>query len=102
MDNPMIGLAADAAALAERLAALPLVPGVQVATVTKAGITSAAGGVTDSEVGAAVTTDTRFRPGSITKLLTATLVLQCVDEGLIALDDPVTKHVSGLRLAGGA
>src|SRR5436189_268975 len=31
MDNPMTGLAADAGALADRLAALPMVPGVRLA-----------------------------------------------------------------------
>src|SRR4051794_20469999 len=101
MDNPMTGLAADAGALAERLAALPMVPGVQVATVSSGAIDTAAAGVADTESGAAVTTETRFRPGSITKLLTATLVLQCVDDGLVDLDDPVRKHLPAFRLAAG-
>jgi CubicO group peptidase (beta-lactamase class C family) len=34
-----------------------------------------------------------LRPGSITKVLTATAVLQCVDDGLLALDDPVDRWV---------
>jgi CubicO group peptidase (beta-lactamase class C family) len=43
------------------------------------------------QVGAAA--DTRFRIGSITKTLTAVLVLQCRDDGLIDLDDPIVAHL---------
>ena len=43
--------------------------------------------------GARTTTDTQFRIGSITKTMTALLVLQCRDEGLLDLDDPVGRHV---------
>ena len=37
--------------------------------------------------------DSRFRIGSVTKTLTAVLVMQCRDDGLIDLDDPVGKHL---------
>lgn len=37
--------------------------------------------------------DSRFRIGSITKTFTAVLVMQCRDEGLIDLDDPIRKHL---------
>jgi CubicO group peptidase (beta-lactamase class C family) len=43
--------------------------------------------------GAATSTDTQYRMGSITKSLTALLVLQCRDDGLLDLDDPVGKHL---------
>ncbi len=43
--------------------------------------------------GAETTTDTQFRIGSITKTLTAVLVMQCRDEGLLALDEPIGTHV---------
>jgi CubicO group peptidase (beta-lactamase class C family) len=36
---------------------------------------------------------TRFRIGSITKTFTAVLVLQCRDEGLLDLDDPISAHL---------
>lgn len=36
--------------------------------------------------------DTVFRVGSNTKTLTGTVILQLVDEGLIRLDDPVSKY----------
>ena len=43
--------------------------------------------------GAPTTTDTQFRIGSITKTLTAVLVMQCRDDGLLGLDDPIAEHV---------
>jgi len=43
--------------------------------------------------------DRQYRIGSITKTLTAVLVLQCRDEGLLDLDDPLGEHLaeSGYR-----
>ena len=35
--------------------------------------------------------DTQFRIGSITKMMTAVLVLQCRDDGLLDLDDPIER-----------
>jgi CubicO group peptidase (beta-lactamase class C family) len=43
--------------------------------------------------GAETTTDTQYRIGSITKTLTAVLVMQCRDDGLLTLDDPIGTHV---------
>ncbi|MBM2621733.1 beta-lactamase family protein [Actinoplanes sp. LDG1-06] len=37
--------------------------------------------------------DTRFRIGSITKTFTAVLVMQCRDDGLLDLDDPIAEHL---------
>ncbi|GGJ74339.1 serine hydrolase [Pilimelia anulata] len=36
---------------------------------------------------------TQFRIGSVTKAFTAVLVLQCRDEGLLDLDDPISAHL---------
>ena len=36
---------------------------------------------------------TQFRIGSVTKTCTAVLVLQCRDDGLLDLDDPVGRHL---------
>jgi len=36
---------------------------------------------------------TQFRIGSVTKTFTAVLVMQCRDEGLLELDDPVGAHL---------
>jgi CubicO group peptidase (beta-lactamase class C family) len=46
-----------------------------------------------------VTADSVFQIGSITKVWTATLVLQLVDEGLLDLDAPVREYVPGFRVA---
>ena len=40
--------------------------------------------------------DVQYRIGSITKTLTAVLVLQCRDDGLLALNDAVGKHLPGI------
>lgn len=45
-----------------------------------------------------VDTTTRFRIGSLTKTMTAIVILQLVDSGAIGLDDPVTAHLPQLDL----
>lgn len=59
----------------------------------------AIGGLRNSVTGDPVTLDTLMHIGSITKVLNATLFMQLVDDGLIDLDDPVTRHLPELRLA---
>jgi D-alanyl-D-alanine carboxypeptidase len=56
----------------------------------------AAVGVADRGTGRALATDDRFRIGSVTKLMTAVVLLQLVDEGRLELDDPVVRHLPGL------
>ena len=43
-----------------------------------------------------VATSDHVRVGSVTKTMTATIILQLFEEGLLALDDPVSKYVSGV------
>lgn len=43
--------------------------------------------------GSPMSPDTRLRIGSVTKTYTATLLLQLVQEGAIALDDPVARYL---------
>lgn len=50
--------------------------------------------------GEPVAADSPFRVGSISKTLVATMVLQLVDEGELALDDPVGRHLPDLGLPG--
>jgi CubicO group peptidase (beta-lactamase class C family) len=45
------------------------------------------------------TPDSLFQIGSITKVWTATLVMQLVDEGLLDLDEPIVKHLPDFRVA---
>jgi len=87
MTHPVMRIAADPAAAVERFAQSPLVPGIAVAGVVEGEVAVAAGGEADL--------DTRFRPGSITKLLTATVVAQCAEDGLLGLDDPLSSYVGG-------
>jgi CubicO group peptidase (beta-lactamase class C family) len=43
---------------------------------------------------------TQYRLGSITKTLTATMVMQLRDEGFLALDDPLDRHLPGTPVGG--
>lgn len=56
----------------------------------------AAVGLANNVSGVEMTTDTVMHIGSITKTFNPTLVMQLVDEGLIELDDLVTKHLPDL------
>jgi CubicO group peptidase (beta-lactamase class C family) len=46
-----------------------------------------------------MSTDTGFVPGSITEVMTATLLVQCVERGLVDFDARVTMFLPELRLA---
>jgi len=50
-------------------------------------------GVTDLEHGSPATPDTVYAVGSITKLFTATMLMQMRDAGKLRLDDPVQDYV---------
>jgi len=50
-------------------------------------------GFRDVENGAPVEADTRFRIYSMTKPVTSVAAMMCYEEGLIALDDPLTKFL---------
>ena len=52
------------------------------------------GGFRDLEIGAPVETDTRFRFYSMTKPVTSVAAMTCYVEGLITLDDPLSKVIS--------
>jgi CubicO group peptidase (beta-lactamase class C family) len=62
----------------------------------------ASAGVLSVETGVAVTPDTLFQIGSVTKVFTATLILQLADQGKLSIDDPVTRYLPQLRLQGAA
>jgi CubicO group peptidase (beta-lactamase class C family) len=59
---------------------------------------TAVAGLRNSVTGDPVTLDTLMHIGSITKVFNAVLLLQLVDEGKIALQDAVIKHLPELRL----
>ncbi len=56
-------------------------------------------GVLNKETGVEATTDSLFQIGSITKVWTATMAMQLVDEGMLDLDSPVAEVLPELRLA---
>lgn len=51
-------------------------------------------GVRDTVTGEPMTSDVHVRVGSITKMFTVTAILLLVDEGRIALDDPISAYVT--------
>lgn len=75
------------------------VPGIAVAVLHHASIESTSAGLASLTVKRPVTDDTIFQIGSISKVFTATLVMQLVEEGLLDLDEPVIAYVPDLPLA---
>jgi CubicO group peptidase (beta-lactamase class C family) len=84
------------------VAARVVVPGMVVGVLDDGRRARATAGVRNALTGDPTTPDTMFQIGSITKMYTATLVMQLVDRGLLALDDPIDRHLPELRLAGDA
>ncbi|WP_274556232.1 serine hydrolase domain-containing protein [Streptomyces spiramyceticus] len=87
-------LRARLAELAER----HRIPGATVAVQRGDEIVEAAYGVLDKETGYPATTDSIFQTGSVTKVWTATLIMQLVDEGLADLDAPVARYLPDFRV----
>ncbi|SDM26946.1 CubicO group peptidase, beta-lactamase class C family [Nonomuraea maritima] len=69
------------------------VPGASVAVWRDGELHEAADGVVNKGTGVRATTDSVFQVGSSTKVWTAALVMQLVEEGLVGLDDPVGDHL---------
>lgn len=76
------------------------VPGASVAVLKGQRIVAAAaGGVTNVDTKVPVTTDAVFQIGSITKVFTATLIMQLVDDGLLSLDTPIIEYLPEFQIA---
>ncbi len=74
-------------------------PGLAIGVVHDQDLVWAKGyGTSDLATGAPVTPETVFRVGSITKLFTATAILQLRDAGKLRLDDPVSRHLPWFAL----
>src|SRR5580658_4942321 len=58
----------------------------------------AASGVLNRATRVRVSVDSLFQVGSITKLWTATMIMQLIDEGLLSLDTTVAEALPGVRL----
>ena len=75
------------------------VPGAQLGILDGDDLVDAAYGVLNNRTGQPATTDSVFQIGSISKVWTATVVMQLVDEGRIALDTPVVEVIPELQLS---
>ncbi|GAA3563575.1 serine hydrolase [Kribbella ginsengisoli] len=80
------------------LAAKHGVPGATLGILRGDELVEAAFGVLNKNTGVEVTTDSLFQIGSMTKVWTATLALQLVDEGLLDLDAPIIEVLPELQL----
>ena len=74
------------------------VPGANLAILADGEVTEAAYGVLNVRTGVETTTDSLFQIGSISKVWTATLVMQLVDEGLLDLDAPVVTYLPDFKV----
>jgi CubicO group peptidase (beta-lactamase class C family) len=94
--------AVHAAAFGDRLAELleeHRVPGAVLGILHGGEITTTGDGVLSKATGVEVTSDSLFQIGSITKVWTASLAMQLVDEGVLELDTPVAEILPGFRVA---
>lgn len=71
-------------------------PGAAARLVDARGVTQVGTGVADQERGRRMRPGLRYRIGSITKSFVATVVLQLVGEGRLALDDTVERWLPGI------
>src|SRR5687767_6600947 len=73
-------------------------PGVAVGIVRDQALVWSAGfGFADVEKGTRPDAHTGFRVASISKTFTALAIVQLRDQGLLALDDPLVKHIREFR-----
>ena len=93
--------AANWTARLTELARQPGVPGAVLGISADGHEVLAACGVLNSATAVPVTPDSLFQVGSITKVWTATMIMQLVDEGLLALDTTVAQVLPGARLGAG-
>jgi CubicO group peptidase (beta-lactamase class C family) len=75
------------------------VPGAAVAASVDGQVVDAAAGLLSRSTGVPATTDSVFQIGSITKVWTATLVMQLVEQGELELDAPVRRYLPDFRVA---
>jgi CubicO group peptidase (beta-lactamase class C family) len=75
------------------------VPAASVAVSINGNVARSASGVLSTATGVTATVDSVFQIGSITKVWTATLIFQLVDEGKVDIDDLVTQYVPNFRTA---
>lgn len=75
------------------------VPGVTLGILVDGELTTFAAGLANRDAGIEATTDTVFQIGSVTKVWTATQIMQLVDRGAVDLDAPVRTYLPDFALA---
>lgn len=75
------------------------VPGASLGILADGEIADTAYGVLNRRTGVEATADSVFQIGSITKVWTATLAMQLVDEGLLDLDEPIVTYLPTFQVA---
>lgn len=75
------------------------VPAVSLAIWHDNQLHQAAAGLLNKETGITATPDSIFQIGSVTKVFTASLVMQLVDEGRVELDRPVKHYLRDFQIA---
>ena len=75
------------------------IPAISLAVWHKKQLYQAAAGVLNLETGVEATTDSIFQIGSISKVMTSSLVMQLVDEGKVTLDNPVKHYIRDFAIA---
>ncbi|WP_327093261.1 beta-lactamase family protein [Nonomuraea sp. NBC_01738] len=75
------------------------IPGASIAVSVGGELSEAATGVLNLDTRVEATTGSLFQVGSTTKVWTAALVMQLVEEGHVELDQPVRDHLPGFALA---
>lgn len=75
------------------------IPGAAVAVGLGDDLAEAATGVVNRDTGVETTPETLFQIGSVTKVWTAALVMQLVEDGLVDLDRPVCRYLPGFAVA---
>lgn len=75
------------------------IPGASIAVLAGDTVIESAAGVLNLDTNTAVSCDSIFQIGSVTKIWTATLVMQLVDEGLVSLDQPIQRYIPEFRVA---
>jgi CubicO group peptidase (beta-lactamase class C family) len=75
------------------------VPGANLAVLHKGEVHEFAAGVLNVSTGVEATTDSLFQIGSVTKLWTATMIMQLVEAGELTLETPVQQVLPEFRVA---
>jgi CubicO group peptidase (beta-lactamase class C family) len=75
------------------------VPAASLAVLADDEIDAVASGVLNLDTGVDATTESLFQIGSITKVWTATVVMQLVEEGAVELDAPLRRYIPTFRVA---